>query len=314
MNILNDYYTEEDIKSLSSCNLCPRKCHINRLNGEKGFCNLSNEIGIALICNHKGEEPILNKTKGICNVFFSHCNCQCIFCQNSKISQNNQQTKNLYPTIDSAIDKIIEVLQESENIVGFVSPTHQVILMKIIIRELHKRGYFPKIVYNSNGYDDVDVIKSLNSVVDVYIPDFKYAFDDISSNFSNAKNYPFFALKAIKEMYFQKGSSILTDKDDNIESGLIIRHLLLPEHLDNSKEVLNIIANEISTSVSISLMSQYNPPFSLPYNELNHKISEQEYEQLKDYFYHLGFHNGYFQELSSINCCTPDFDNNRFNQ
>src|SRR5574344_3131424 len=114
---LEDYYTDKEKDILSCCTMCPRNCKVNRLKDEKGFCNIANEIGIALICNHKGEEPILNKTKGICNVFFSHCNCQCIFCQNSKISQTNQQTKNLYPTIDSAIDKIIEVLQESESIV-----------------------------------------------------------------------------------------------------------------------------------------------------------------------------------------------------
>lgn len=311
---LEDYYTDKEKDILSCCTMCPRNCKVNRMKGEKGFCNIANELGIALICNHKGEEPILNKQKGICNVFFSHCNCQCLFCQNYKISSNKEEVKSLYPTIDDVVDKIIEVLSESENIVGFVSPSHQIVVMNVIIRELHKRGYFPKIVYNSNGYDSVEMLKELESVIDVYVPDFKYAFEDISTKFSMAKNYKEIALNAIKEMYHQKGSSVLSDKDDNIESGLIIRHLLLPCHLDNSKEVLKTISEEISTSVSLSIMSQYNPPFAMPYNELNEKVSKEEYEELLSYFFSLGFHNGYFQDLSSKDCITPDFDNNRFNQ
>ncbi|MCQ2326498.1 MAG: 4Fe-4S cluster-binding domain-containing protein [Bacteroidales bacterium] len=310
-DILN-YYTDKEKEILSDCTLCPRKCHKNRLNGEKGFCNLDVDLNIALICLHKGEEPVISGKKGICNIFFSHCNCQCVFCQNHKISNNCNEAKNLYSSVKEAVDKIIEILKESENIVGFVSPTHQVPAMNVIIRELHKRGVFPKFVYNSNGYDNVEILKELEGVIDVYVPDFKYVSEDIAQKFSKTKDYGEKTLLAIKEMYRQKGSTLITDNEEKIESGLIIRHLLLPHHLEESKKVLDTIAWDISTSVSLSIMSQYTPPFTMPYAELNCKTSEEEYNELADFFYSTGFHNGWLQDLSSNDSCLPDFDNNRF--
>ena len=306
------YYTLEEKKILEDCTLCPRKCHKNRLNGERGFCNLDAEINIALICLHKGEEPILSREKGVCNVFFSHCNCQCVFCQNHKISNNSLEPKNLYTTVGSVLTEIEKILQKSENILGFVSPTHQIPAMNVIIRELHKRNIYPKIVYNSNGYDNPEVLKSLENVVDIYLPDFKYISEDLSLKFSKTKDYGEKTLLAIKEMYRQKGSSILTDKDDKIESGLIIRHLLLPNYLEESKKVLDTIAWDISTAVTLSIMSQYTPPFVLPFEELNTKTTKEEYAELVDFFYELGFYKGFLQDTSSQETCLPDFDNNRF--
>lgn len=311
-NELLDYLTEEEKKALSHCTLCPRKCGVNRLKGEKGFCGVDLSFAIALIINHKGEEPILSGEKGITNLFFSHCNCQCVFCQNYKISSNSTPVKSLYNTMDEVIEKIIQTLQTSENVLGFVSPTHQVPIMKAIIRELHKRNYFPKIVYNCGGYENVETIKGLENIVDVYLPDWKYSSNTLAEKYSKAKDYPDIAKLAIKEMYRQKGSPILTDKDDKIESGLIIRHLLLPNELNNSIKALDDIAWEISTNITLSLMSQYKPPFCLEYPNLNRGVSEKEYNELLDFALSCGFRKIYSQELSSQDNVIPDFDNNTF--
>ena len=306
------YLTEEEVRQLSVCELCPRKCRVNRIKGEKGFCNTGLSLAVALIINHKGEEPVLSKNKGITNVFFSHCNCRCIFCQNYKISDCKTQVKSLYPTMQEVIDKIEATLQTSENVLGFVSPTHQIPVMKAVIRQLHLRGIYPKIVYNCGGYENVQMLKQLEDIVDVYLPDMKYSDNELAKRFSSAPDYPDIAIAALKEMYRQKGSPVLTDKDGNIESGLIIRHLVLPSYADNSKNALDAIAWELSPNVTLSLMSQYNPPCEMKYPELNAKISQQEYDEVTDFAFGLGFHKIYLQELSSCDSVVPDFDNNTF--
>ncbi|MBR1626186.1 MAG: hypothetical protein IJ681_03485 [Bacteroidales bacterium] len=311
-NELLDYLTSEEREQLSHCTLCPRKCGADRLHDKKGFCNLGVSLSTALIINHKGEEPILSKDKGITNVFFSHCNCQCIFCQNYKISSNKTEPKNLYPTMEEVIDRIISVLSTSENVLGFVSATHQIPVMKAIIRELHKRRCYPKIVYNCGGYESVESLQELEDWVDVYLPDWKYADNELAQRYSSAPGYNETVISAVKEMYRQKGSSILTDINENIESGLIIRHLVLPEQLENSKKVLDEIAWEISSNITLSLMSQYNPPFVLPYSDLNRKITQKEYNEVLDFALESGFHKIFTQDLGSTDSVIPDFDNNTF--
>ncbi|MBR1768955.1 MAG: 4Fe-4S cluster-binding domain-containing protein [Bacteroidales bacterium] len=310
---ITDFYTQEEKTMLSRCMLCPHECGVNRLEGEKGYCQSDAELNIALICNHKGEEPVLSGEKGICNVFFSHCNCQCLFCQNKDISDNRKKCKNNYKTLKEAADKIEEILQESENIVGFVSPTHQIPMMKSIIRELHRRNLHPKIVYNTSGYDKVEEIKGLEGIVDIYLPDFKYANKDLALRFSKIKNYPQVCLQAVKEMYRQTGSSILSDERERALRGLIIRHLILPGHAEESKEVLENIAFELSFSVSISLMGQYFPPFEIKdYPELNRTLTKEEYQEVAEHFHALGLHNGWLQDISSNAEYLPDFENMGF--
>ncbi|MBP3254639.1 MAG: hypothetical protein J6M30_09060 [Bacteroidales bacterium] len=311
-NELLNCLTSEEIRQLQCCTLCPHKCGVNRLKGEKGFCRLDLSLAIALVINHKGEEPVLSRSKGVTNVFFSHCNSQCLFCQNHRISCNTLDTKNLYPTVTEVTDKITEVLQTSENVLGFVSPTHQLPVMKALIREVNNRGLFPKIVYNCGGYEDVQTLEGLEGTVDVYLPDWKYADKELGRKYSSVRDYSQKAKAAIKEMYRQKGSSVLTDIDGNIESGLIIRHLILPGCTDNSKKVLDEIAWELSPNVTLSLMSQYNPPFQMPYSNLNRKITEKEYNEVLDFALSLGFHKIYSQDLTSTDSVIPDFDNNTF--
>ncbi len=313
MTDIINYYSEEEIKALTSCELCPHKCRVNRLEGERGYCNADADINIALICNHKGEEPVLSGKKGICNVFFSHCSCQCIFCQNKSISDNSKPCKNNYQSLNEVIEKIAEVLKDSENIVGFVSPTPHIPAMSVIIRELHKRNLYPRFVYNSSGYENVNILRTLEEEIDVYLPDFKYASNDIARRYSKINDYPLHCLNAIKEMYRQKGSTLITDENEIAENGLIIRHLILPEHVEESKKVLETISMEISFSLTVSLMGQYFPPFKIDkYENLNRVLGKEEYDSVAEHLYSLGLYKGWLQELSSVDSCIPDFDNGRF--
>lgn len=313
MTDIFDYYTDEERKALSSCKLCPHECGVDRINNKLGFCRLNADINIALVCNHLGEEPVIAGQKGVCNVFFSHCNCQCVYCQNMAISYNKNKAGNVFASVQSLIDKIESTLQQSENVIGFVSPTPHIPQMQVIIRELNKRNLYPKIVYNTSGYDKVEVLRDLEAVVDVFLPDFKYAYNESGLIFSGIRNYKDVCLAAIKEMYRQKGSSILTDKEDKIESALIIRHLILPQHIQESKQVLKIIAQEISTSVAISLMGQYHPcTHNSKYEELNRTLTMQEYQEVEEYFYSLGFYKGWLQDINSNNNYLPDFEQGIF--
>lgn len=291
-------YDEYEKNLLTSCQLCPRQCRVNRLNGEKGFCQTDASLNVALVCNHKGEEPSLSGEKGICNVFFSHCNLQCTYCQNKQISNNRNEIKNSYSTFDNLILEIKKVLQQSENVLGFVSPSHSIPLMRAIIRTLHSQSIYPKIVYNTNAYDRVEILRDLEEFVDVYLPDYKYSDTLLAKELSRAENYPEIALKAIEEMYRQKG-----------KKGIIVRHLILPTQINNSKKALWNLS-DISFNLNISLMSQYTPCEQYKQKYLNQYLNEKEYQEVCDYFYEIGLSQGLFQELSSQNNLVPDFDSN----
>lgn len=301
-------YNEEELEELSHCSLCPRACGVDRLNGEKGYCNCGAGIEISSVCKHKGEEPTIVGKKGICNVFFTHCNLQCVYCQNKQISRNGIPAKNPFISFDELIQKIESVLSESENVIGFVSPTHHIPLMKAIIRTLNQKSLHPKTVYNTNAYDSCKQLKKLESIIDVYLPDYKYADSNLAKELSQAKDYPENALEAIREMYRQKGSSLLTDKDEKIESGLIVRHLVLPSQEENSKKVLDALS-DISLNLNISLMSQYTPIEQMKQDYLNRRLSQEEYDNITEYFYAIGLHKGFFQDLSSQDNLIPNFDN-----
>lgn len=293
---------------LKYCTLCPRNCGIDRTMGDKGYCGLDDKIYISSICIHKGEEPPVSGQHGICNVFFAHCNLQCVYCQNYQISDNKFAADRYEMTLEAAVGKIIAILDKGIPALGFVSPTHQIPQMLSIIEELRKRSYEPTIVYNSNGYDKVDTLKELEGIVDVYLPDFKYCVPVLSKELSDAPDYPDTALKAVKEMYRQKGSLLITNDSGYAESGLIIRHLILPGEVKNSLAVLKTIAEEISPRINISLMSQYWAPKTFERAALNDKIKEADYQSVIDEMNRLGLDNGWVQEFDSHNNYRPDFN------
>ncbi|MCK9302257.1 MAG: radical SAM protein [Bacteroidales bacterium] len=289
------------------CNNCYRKCNVDRTL-KTGFCKIDDKIYVSAICIHKGEEPVIVGKSGICNVFFDHCNLQCIYCQNYQISCNNVDISNNLISADKCVEKIKQLLDSGTKMLGLVSPTPYVDNIYEIVNKLNSDNYFPRIVYNTNAYDTVEIIKKLKDIVDIYLPDYKYGSYDLCKSLSNAPDYPDTALEAIKEMYKQKGRKIILDEDNLAVSGLIIRHLVLPGHVENSKSALFNIAFEISNKVNISLMSQYYPVYkSFEYPELSRKLTAEEYNEVLDYMSELGLENGWIQEVESSDCYKPDF-------
>lgn len=297
------------LEPLRQCNICPRKCGANRFSEKLGYCKSDTSFYISSICVHHGEEPPISGAHGICNVFFGHCNLQCIYCQNHQISDNEEYDAARRWSLKDVLAKIIRCLDSGCKGLGFVSPSHFVPQMKMIIHALNDLGYYPTIVYNTNAYDNVETLKEIETLVDIYLPDFKYCYPQLGKYFSDAPNYPEIAKAAIKEIYRQKGSTLITDNDNVAESGILIRHLVLPGYVENSLDVLRFIANEISTSIHISLMSQYHPAFlAIDLPPLNRSLLKEEYFKVVDEFHNLGFRNGYIQELESYENYRPDFN------
>ncbi len=292
-----------------ACRICPRGCGTNRNQGRKGACGLDSRLAIASIVRHRGEEPPISGPQGIANVFFMHCNLQCLFCQNIQISNNQCSTSGFEYTLDQACNEIVRLLDSGCGAVGFVSPSHYIPYVKAIVSEIRHKGYRVPFVYNTNGYDLPEQIRELEEYIDVWLPDFKYAYDDLGRKLSRVPNYPKVALSALKEMYRQKGSTLIINDQGYAESGIIIRHLVLPGHIDNSIRVLDAIAWELSPGVHISLMSQYNPAFYRGDDAaLRRTLLPHEYAEVVEKFHELGFYRGWIQDLDSYGYYNPDFD------
>lgn len=303
-----DLYDKIDTSLLEDCTLCPRECRVNRFDGGFGYCGMDSGMNIASVCIHKGEEPVISGNNGICNIFFSGCNLHCLFCQNHEISRPGSVIKNTGMDLNMVLDKIEEILFYGINAVGFVSPSHVVPLVKVIIKGLHSRNLKPVTIYNTNSYDKAETIRSLDGLIDVYLPDYKYVTKEIASEFSDAGDYPLVALKAIKAMYYQKGSTLRTDENGLAENGMLIRHLVLPGHAEESKSVLRLIAEELSPGVHLSLMSQYHPTYLVnDHPVLNRTLYKEEYEAVVEEMNKLGFRNGWVQDMDSNVNYRPDF-------
>jgi putative pyruvate formate lyase activating enzyme len=301
-------YTPDEIKLLSHCTLCPRECGVNRFQGGDGYCGMDAGMNIASICIHRSEEPPISGPDGICNIFFSGCNLHCVYCQNHEISSPDQKHGKQDMTLKETLDEVEKILSHGIKAVGFVSPSHVVPQVKAIIRGLKERGLIPITVYNTNSYDKPETIKSLEDLIDVYLPDYKYVTPATASLYSDAIDYPDTALKAMKIMYYQKGSVLAMDYKGRAENGMLIRHLVLPGHTEESKKVLVSIADELSTGVHISLMSQYHPtPLVKYFPPLDRALCKEEYEAVSQIMEDLGFRNGWTQDMESCLNYRPDF-------
>lgn len=305
---LNDLFDDDDRLLLENCTLCPRECGVNRLNGGKGYCNVDAGLNIASICIHNGEEPVISGEKGICNIFFAGCNLRCSYCQNWEISRPCLNTDNIRMELPVVLDRIEEILSTGITAVGFVSPSHVVPQMKAIIRGLSLRGIKPITIYNTNSYDKVETLRRIGDLIDVYLPDYKYISPEISSELSDAHDYGEVALKAIKEMYYQKGSTLYSNESGVAERGMLIRHLIIPGHVEESIRVLRSVAEELSPGVNLSLMSQYNPTSNIKHHSgLNRILYRSEYEAVVKEMENLGFRNGWLQDMESNKNYVPDF-------
>ena len=277
---------------LNKCILCPRKCGVNRNNGEVGFCHARNKIRIAKAYLHKWEEPPITGKNGSGTIFFSNCNLKCVYCQNYYIGEEGNG-------VDISVERFSEIclklqIEGAANI-NLVTPTHYVPLIIDGLKIAKKNGLNIPIVYNSSGYEEVNTIKLLDGVVDIYLPDFKYYDNEYAKKYSKCNDYFEFTTKALDEMIRQKPRCKF-DKDGNMTSGVIIRHLMIPGLEEDSKRILNYLYNKYENNVFYSIMNQYTPVRKLQFEELNRVVGQEKYDKIIDYAWDLGIRNAFIQD------------------
>ena len=280
--------------NLAKCEICPHKCRIDRTKNQIGRCKSTDKVKIALYSIHNFEEPCISGKNGSGTVFFSNCNMNCIYCQNYEISQEGRGK-------EISIEELAEIFIEQQNRnvenINLVTPTSYVLQIIEAIKIAKSNGLKIPIVYNTNGYERVETLKLLKGYIDIYLPDLKYYEDKIGKKYSKIDNYFEIATKAIQEMYRQVGAPKL-DERGIIKKGLMIRHLVLPNNIENSKKVLKWIKENIDENVYIDIMAQYFPTYKARESlELERKLTKEEYEEIEQYVYELDIKNGYMQEL-----------------
>ena len=280
--------------NLEKCEICPHECGINRTKNQIGRCKSTDKIKIALYSIHKFEEPCISGGNGSGTVFFSNCNLNCIYCQNYEISQEG---KGREISVEELADIFIKQQNRKAENINLVTPTSYTLQIIEAIKIAKKKGLSIPIIYNTNGYEKVETLKLLEGYVDVYLPDLKYYDDEIGKKYSKVDKYFEIAVKAIKEMYRQVGSPKL-DERGMIKSGLMIRHLVLPNNIENSKKILRWIKENIDENVYVDIMAQYFPTYKAKESkELNRKLTKEEYKEIEEYVYDLNIKNGYMQDL-----------------
>ncbi len=278
-----------------TCNLCPRKCNTQRkalADGGKGFCNMGENPVIARADLHFWEEPPISGDKGSGTVFFSGCNLQCVYCQNIKISRGKFGKE---ITVEELKEIYKELITKGAHNINLVTATH---FADAVIKSLDNPLTVP-VVYNCGGYESIETLKKLDGKINIYLPDMKYSDNDLAIKYSKAPNYFETAQKAVLEMYRQTGDYVL---DDNgiMQSGVIIRHLILPNHLDNTKRVIDWVKNTFkSGQVMFSFMSQFTPIEGCNTPLLDRRLTQNEYDEIEEYLFDSGIEDGFMQELSS---------------
>ena len=275
--------TTETIQSayhlLESCELCPRVCKVNRLDGEKGFCGIGAKAVVSSTGPHYGEESVLVGKGGSGTMFFAGCNLGCVFCQNSNISQLRHGN-------EVEIDDVVNIMLELQILgcvnINFVTPTHVVPHIIESVFLARERGLIIPVVYNCGGYESVGSLQLLEGTIDIYMPDAKYLNPDSSKEYSSAHNYPDVMKLALLEMHRQVGD--LEVKDGVAARGLLVRHLVMPENVTGSKEIIDFIVNEISGNTFVNVMEQYRPTFNAHnYPEINRPVTQQEFSKVYEY-------------------------------
>ena len=284
------------------CNICPRKCNVER-EKEKGICGMPDGFVVARASKHFWEEPPVSGKNGSGTVFFSGCNLGCVYCQNYEISHCGKGKE----ISDSRLTEIFdELIASGVHNINLVNPTHYALRLKKVIEEY--RSSVP-VVYNSSGYERVSTLKSLEGLIDIYLPDLKYIREDRAGKYSNAPDYFNCASKALIEMKRQQPENIY-DSEGIMQKGLIVRHLILPKNTNQSIDILSWIKNNLGEDTTVSLMSQYTPYGKVEeYKELQRKITAREYEKVLSAAENMGFKNLFMQDFdSSDEKFIPDFD------
>ncbi|MFC1646285.1 radical SAM protein [Candidatus Omnitrophota bacterium] len=288
---------EKAYKLLESCTICPRKCKVNRINNEKGFCRVGLKPVICSFMPHHGEEPPISGSRGSGTIFLSFCNLKCQYCQNYSFSQNGEGE-------EVSLEKLSELMLYLQNSnchnINFVTPTH---VMPQILKALYmaiEKGLNIPIVYNTSGYELPEMIKILDSIVDIYLVDMRYADNQHSEKYSKASNYPYYNQEAVKEMYMQVGDAEI-DKEGIMKKGLLVRHLVLPNNISGTEKIMQFLSKEISKKTSISIMSQYSPYYqAYKYPELSRRITKEEYQAAIDCLSKYGLENGWIQDSRGL--------------
>lgn len=277
---------------ISKCEICPRKCKVNRYE-KKGYCRCDDKVKIALVSKHYFEEPCISGRNGSGTIFFSNCNLNCIFCQNHDISQGG---KGIDVTVERLAEIMLEQQERGANNINLVTPTMYVEQIIKAIDIAKKGGLNIPIVYNTNGYEEVETIKKLNGYIDIYLPDFKYFTNELAIKYSKAPNYFEKVTSALLEMQSQFDEYVFDG--EIMKKGMIVRHLVLPNHIQNSKNVLKWIKDNLREDIYVSVMAQYFPTYKAIGDELiGRKLSFSEYRKIEQYFYGLDIKNGYIQDL-----------------
>ena len=294
---------------MASCDICPRRCKVNRLEGERGFCHSGYLPIVAAVCAHQGEEPPISGSRGSGTVFFGNCNMRCVYCQNHQISQNWRRQESKEMDFLKLAESVVQLQDDlgCHNI-NLVSPSHFVPQLARAVLEAVPMGLGVPLVYNSSGYDSVASLRELEGIIGIYLPDLRYASDKWARRFSGAPDYVGHARAAIKEMYRQVGE-LVVDESGLARSGLIVRHLVLPNGLAGSEESLRWLASEVSPTVAVSIMAQFYPSNRARHIPLlSRTISAGEYAEVLRLVDELGLENGWAQELGAAGNLLPDFE------
>jgi len=294
---------------LASCDICPRECRVNRLEGEMGFCHSAYLPIVSAVCAHHGEEPAISGSRGSGAIFFGNCNMRCVYCQNYQISQDwkKQQSKEMdFHTLAESMLYLQDELG-CHNI-NFVSPSHFIPQLVRAVVKAVPMGLKIPLVYNTNSFDSVKTLKELDGIIGVYLPDLRYASDTWAKKFSQAPGYVAQAREAIKEMYGQVGE-LVVDEFGLAQRGLIVRHLILPNGLAGSEDSLAWLAGEVSPTVTVSIMSQYLPLYRAQrISLLSRTISASEHKAVLKLLDELGLENGWVQGMEAAENYLPDFE------
>ncbi|MBI4186736.1 MAG: radical SAM protein [Chloroflexi bacterium] len=294
---------------LASCDICPRECRVNRLENEMAFCHSGYLPIVSAVCAHFGEEPAISGTRGSGTIFFGNCNMRCVYCQNYQVSQNWRKQESKTMDYHTLAEKMLYLQDElgCHNI-NFVTPSHFVPQIVRGVLEAVPLGLHAPLVYNTSGYDSPSVIRELDGIIDIYLPDLRYASDKWAWKLSHAPGYVPHAREAIREMYRQVGD-LAVDESGVAQRGLIVRHLILPNGLAGSQESLAWVAQELSPTVTVSIMAQYLPMHRAPQIPLlSRNILLSEYEEVFDLLSRLGLENGWVQKMEAAESYVPDFE------
>jgi putative pyruvate formate lyase activating enzyme len=288
---------EQALKMLECCAICPRNCKVNRLKGQKGFCKTGLRPKVCSFMPHHGEEPPISGERGSGTIFFSQCNMSCVYCQNYEFSQLGEGRE-----VD--FEDLAQFMLELQNLgchnINLVTPTH---VMPQILKSLRiaiSKGLKIPIVYNTGGYELPEMIKLLDGIVDIYLPDMRYADSQMSKTHSNAPDYPKYNQATVKEMHRQVGVAQIND-EGIIKRGLIIRHLVLPNGISGTEKTMKFISEELSQDSYISLMSQYTPYYKAhEFKSVSRKITLEEYEEARNAMHKYGLYNGWTQDSGGL--------------